>query len=102
MTITQTVDIPADRRVFFEFLAPKGIPAGPALIELKVIPVIETHDKPLSKDANECATPHTDALLGILSDKPTPLADSLLGIAASLGDITLEQIKDERLAKYLK
>ena len=31
--------------------------------------------------------PHTEALLGILSD---------------LGDITIEQIRDERLAKHLK
>jgi hypothetical protein len=28
--------------------------------------------------------------------------DSLLGIASHLGDISLEQIREERLAKYLK
>jgi len=30
MTITQTVDIPADHRFFFEFLAPREIPASKA------------------------------------------------------------------------
>ena len=39
MTITQTVDIPTDRRVFFEFLAPQDIPAGKARIEVIVTPV---------------------------------------------------------------
>jgi hypothetical protein len=45
MIIEQTVDIPADRKIFFEFLAPKEIPAGPARVELKVTPVIEKPGK---------------------------------------------------------
>jgi hypothetical protein len=41
MVLEQTIDIPVDRRVVFEFLAPHELPAGPAHIELKVTPVDE-------------------------------------------------------------
>jgi hypothetical protein len=87
MTVTQTVDIPADRRVFFEFFAPKEIPTGPARLELKVTPVLERQGKPV---------PEVD------KGSTTPITDSLVGIISSLGDISLEEIRDERLAKYLK
>jgi hypothetical protein len=88
MTIEQTVEIPADHRIFFEFLAPKEIPAGPALVELKVTPVIEKQERNAAKKES--------------ADRATPRADRLLGIAAHLGDISLEEIREERLAKYLK
>jgi hypothetical protein len=108
MTITQTVDIPADRRVFFEFLAPREIPAGKARVEVKLTPVVEKQTdqrsaEPALKSADEGASPHpnSDALKRILS-QPTPRANALLGVAANLGDITLEQIREKRLAKYLE
>ena len=101
MTITQTVDIPADHRVFFEFLAPREIPEGKAKVEVKVIPFVEKLEKPAPKNADEGEMSHLDALFGILS-QPTPRADALLGVAANLGDITLEQIREERLAKYFE
>jgi hypothetical protein len=88
MTIEQTVEIPADHRIFFEFLASKEIPAGPAMVELKVTPVIEKQEKTAAKKES--------------ADLATPRADRLLGIAAHLGDISLEEIRTERLAKYLK
>ena len=53
------------------------------------------------KSAEGRATPRSDALSQILS-QPTPRADELSGILSGLGDITLEQIREERLAKYLK
>jgi hypothetical protein len=87
MTIEQTVEIPVDRLVSFKFLAPKEIPAGPARLELKVIPILEGKDKPVPETGKKSATPLTDALSGILS---------------SLGDISLEEIREERLAKHLK
>ena len=87
MTIEQTIEIPADRRVFFEFLAPREIPAGKARIELKVTPVIEKQDKFKPASINEQAT---------------PISDSLLGILSNLGDISLDEIRTERLSKYLK
>jgi hypothetical protein len=87
MTIEQTVEIPVDHRVFFEFLAPKEIPAGPAKVELKVTPVLGKQEKPIP---------------GIVKNSATPITDSLSGILSSLGDISLEEIREQRLAKYLK
>jgi hypothetical protein len=117
MTITQTVEIPADHRVFFEFLAPREIPAGKTRVEMKLTPVVEKQadqpspdrrspdrrSEPALRSADEGTSPHphSDALKRILS-QPTPHADALLGILSGLGDITLEQIRDERLAKHLK
>jgi hypothetical protein len=62
-------------------------------------------------------TPHTDFLSGILAPNvptphtdfsclldpniPTPITDRLSGILAGAGDITREQIREERLRKYL-
>ena len=88
MTITQTVEIPADRRVFFEFFAPEEIPTGRAQLELKVTPVIGKNDIPISPSyINMQSTPHTDALLNIFSN---------------IGEIDIEKIRDERLSKHLK
>jgi len=87
MTIEQTVEIPADHRIFFEFLAPAEIPVGSARVELKVTPVIEKQEKTAAKEENISSTPR---------------ADRLLGIASHLGDISLEEIRSERLSKYLK
>ena len=85
MTIEQTIDVPENRRVFLEFLAPKEIPAGPARIELKVTPVLEKQTIPESA-----------------KEKPTPRADALLGILSHVGEISPEEIREERMAKYLK
>jgi len=51
MIIEQTVTIPADRRVFFEFLVPGEIPPGPAKIELTVTPAVEQQSKPIKHNA---------------------------------------------------
>jgi len=99
MTITQTVEIPADHRVFLDF--PKEIPAGKAQIELKVIPFI-------NKEQSTSITPKPPILRfskkeldRILENTQTPISDSLTGLLADLGEITIEQIREERLAKYL-
>ena len=105
MTITQTVDVPADHRVFFELLAPREIPAGKAKVEVKLTPVVEKQadqkSEPAFKNAEEWANRRAE-FLAELRSQPTPLADSLSGILSDLGDITLEQIREERLAKYLE
>ena len=36
----------------------------------------------------------------MLQAAQTPLSDSLTGILAAAGDVTAEQIREERLAKY--
>ena len=57
MTIEQTITIPVDRRVFFEFLAPGEIPPGQAKIKLTVNPAAEnsanTDPSPISTDTWE-------------------------------------------------
>jgi len=88
MTITQTVDITDSRRLRLDFEVPREIPAGKAQVELKVIPFVKKEEKP---------EPPLKCLIGV----ETPLADSLLGVAANLGNITLDEIREERLAKYL-
>ena len=47
MTITQTVEIPADRRLTINI--PSEIPAGKAQLEVRVIPFVKKDEKP--KDA---------------------------------------------------
>ena len=83
MTITQTIDVPADRRVFFDF--PREVPTGKAQVELKVIPFVKNNEKPVKK-ANGRSTPHTDALLSIFS---------------KMCDVNIDEIRDERLARHL-
>jgi hypothetical protein len=102
MTITQTIEIPADHRLVIE--VPQEVPAGKTKLEVKLTPVAEVQTDQGSEAperADERAKRHADVLSRIRSH-PTPRADALLGVAANLGDISLEEIRDERLAKYLK
>jgi hypothetical protein len=95
MTITQTVDIPADHRVFFEFLAPREIPAGKTRVEVKLTPVVEkqTDQRSAKPDlsADEGASPH-------------PNSDALFALFAPIrGTVDVDEIRTERiLAKHLK
>ena len=100
MTIMQTVDIPADRRVFFEFLAPREIPAGKTRVEMKLTPVVEKQadrrspdrgsDEPdLSADEGASPHPHSDALFALL--------------APIRGTVDVDEIRTERImAKHFK
>ena len=91
MTITQTVEIPASREITLKI--PLEVPQGKAQVEVKVIPFAKEAEKPekirLTKEMIDGMienSPHTRALLGILSD---------------IGDIDLDKIRMERLAKHL-
>jgi hypothetical protein len=81
MVIEQMVDIPANHRIFLD--VPPDIPQGKARVELKVTPVYEEQDGAEAEAAKSA----------------TPITDRLAGIAAHLDDITLEQIREERLSK---
>ena len=95
MTLTQTVDIPADRRVRFDFEVPREIPEGKAQVEFKVVPFAKKEEKP----ATDNDEPPLKCLVGV----KTPRSDRLLGAAANLGDTTLDELRDEWLTeKYLK
>jgi len=78
MIIEQTLEIPIDRHVFFEFTAPLEIPIGLARVELKVTPIGEN---PMQSDINA-----------------TPITDSLSGLLSGLGDVNLDEIREIRLA----
>jgi len=86
MTIGRTVEIPADRRLHLDFEVPIEIPVGKAQVELKVIPFINKQKKTALKNTDNSLTPHTDALLKIFSN---------------LGEINIDEIREERLAKHL-
>jgi len=96
MTITQTVEIPADHRVFFDF--PIEIPVGKARIELKVIPFVKKDEKPVSFEQQKIrlSKRELDKML-----ENCPITQELSGLLSDLGKITIEQIREERLAKYL-
>jgi len=101
MTITQTVEIPADRRLTIDI--PREVPTGRTNI------LIQFPDKkevqPLTPIIKDGKTKFSKKELDdFLKNAHTPITDSLTGILKGLvpDDITIEQIKDERLAKYLK
>ena len=83
MTIEQTVDITADRRIIIE--VPPKIPTGwtNVIIHFPVPP-----DTQLEESAAK--------------DSPTPISDSLVGILSGIGDIDIDEIRMERLAKHLQ
>ena len=89
MTITQTVEIPADRRLTID--VPKEVPTGKAQVELKVIPFAKEENPEKIRLTKQMIdemlqnSPHTRALTGILHT-----------------DMTVEEIREERLAKYIQ
>jgi len=83
MTIEQTVNITADRRITIE--VPPKIPIGRTNVIIQ-FPV--TADTQPEKTAAK--------------DSPTPITDSLVGILSGIGDIDIDEIRMERLARHLR
>jgi len=99
MTITQTVEIPADRRLTIDI--PREVPTGRTSIILQFPDRKETQpSKPVLNNGKLKLTRKEIEELR----KDCPITESLTGILKGLvpDDITIEQIKEERLAKYLK
>ena len=93
MTITQTVEVPADRRVRFDFEVPREIPEGKVQIELKVVPFVKKEEKPGSNNDE----PPLKCLIGV----KTPLTDSLLGCIPNPGNKTYDELRFEgMMEKY--
>ena len=83
MTIEQTVDIPVDRRITIE--VPREIPAGRTNVIIQFpVPADTRHEETTPKNS------------------PTPISDSLVGILSGVGDVDIDEIRMERLAKHLK
>jgi hypothetical protein len=88
MTITQTVEIPASRRVSLNL--PLELPVGRATIT--VTPEVAPYK------ANSEKIRLTKSMINEMLQDET--VRSLTGILHT--DMTLEEIREERLAKYLK
>ena len=89
MTIEQTIEIPADRRITME--VPPEIPVGKAIIAFTPVanaPQVGTREK----------IHITKSMMEALLQDETLL--SLSGILHT--DMSAEEIRDERLAKHLK
>jgi hypothetical protein len=106
MSITQTVEIPPSHRLTID--VPREVPAGPVILTFtpaKAVPTAAGEEKPAAEPAEgtQPPTPHTDLFSDLVDPNiPTPHTDFLSGILASAGDITREQIREERLSKYLQ
>jgi len=85
MTITQTIDIPADRRI----TVPREVPTGRTIINFT----------PASAAKQRSAVAITSEKSEEAAIRNTPRADRLLGAAVGLGDISIDEIRDERLSK---
>jgi len=94
MTIIQTVEVPANRRVHFDFEVPREVPEG------KTSVIMQFPDR---KEAQESKPALKDGKLKLTKKlKEELLADetllSLTGILHT--DMTVDEIRNERLAKY--
>ena len=103
MTITQTIDIPADRRVRFDFKVPHEIPEGQTKIIIQ-FPFRDNEqsaamEKPkmyIQKNSNGKYILSKEIIDEMLQDSQLK---EITGILHT--DMTLEEIREERLAKYL-
>ena len=99
MTITQTVEIPADRRVRFDIEVPREIPEGKAKVELKVVPYDNEEGKPVSSTNRAISSegsplePPLKCLIGI----DVSLVDSLVGIISNPENKTDKELLTEAL-----
>ena len=106
MTMTQTIDIPTDRRVRFNFKVPREIPEGKTDVVIQ-FPV----RKKAEPDAAVAEKPKTHIPVNsegkfILTkevieemERNSPTLHKIAGILHT--DMTLDEIRMERLAKHL-
>jgi hypothetical protein len=78
--IEQAIEVPVNHRLTIDI--PREIPAGPAILTFRPA-TIQKADKAKEKHG-------------------TPITDRLAGCLAGIGEISMEEIREERLAKYLK
>ncbi|MCL2139127.1 MAG: hypothetical protein FWH41_06305 [Treponema sp.] len=101
MTITQTVEIPADRRLYLDMEIPHEITADKAFVTIQFpVPAEAQQEMPAEpRTAGKKIGMTRKELDEFLKNAHTPHSDALLGILSGAGDITLEQIREERLAR---
>jgi len=102
MTMTQTVKVPADRRITLD--VPPQIPAGEtAHFEVIWFPV--KNETRSSAKANDSFPRDKDGKILLTKEiKEQLLADEMLRSLTGIlhTDMTLDEIREERLAKYSK
>ena len=91
MSYTQTVEIPPSRRLIIDL--PLEIPAGKAQVEVKVIP-------PAAKEGEKSEKMHLTKQMIDEMLQNSPHTRALTGILHT--DMTVEEIREERIAKYLQ
>ncbi|MCL1991371.1 MAG: hypothetical protein FWG66_00280 [Spirochaetes bacterium] len=96
MTITQTIEIPASRRLHLDLEIPSEVTADKAYVTVQF---------PASAQARPKATGGKIGMTRgeldeFLKNAHTPVSDSLLGILKT--DTTPEEIRTARLAKHLQ
>ena len=92
MTITQTVEIPENRRLTIEM--PREVPSGKASIEVKVFPFVKKEERPADNRKIRFTREELDEMV-----KNSPTLHKLSGILHT--DMTLDEIRMARLAKHL-
>jgi hypothetical protein len=102
MSITQTIEVPPSRRLTID--VPRELPAG--TVVLTFTPAKEAVSTGRTAEGKKSAVKppvFAEQFPGIIDPNiPTPHTDFLAGILAGAGDITTEQIREERLARYLQ
>ena len=97
MTVTQIVDVPANRRVFID--VPSEIPVGKTQVVIQ-FPIRENEQSAaVPKKGNKKIGMTREQLDEFLKNAHTPISDSLLGILKT--DMTLDEIRMARLARQL-
>jgi hypothetical protein len=91
MTIEQTIEVPVSRRIFFDL--PTDLPVGKAKVELIFTPL---SDAPQTKSNGKIKL--TKKIIDEMLQGEA--LRSLSGILHT--DMTVEEIHEERLAKYIK
>jgi len=104
MTITQTIDIPANRRLNFELEIPQEVTADKAyvIVQFPAPEKSRTEAKAEPEAAKKKLGMTRKDLDEFLKNAHTPHSDALLGLLSGIGDIDLDEIRMERLAKHLK
>jgi hypothetical protein len=96
MTLEQTIDIPVNRRITIE--VPPQIPTGRTNVIIQFpVPAETQSEETIPKDSKIRLT--KEMIDEMLED--CPITRSLTGILSGLGDVDLDEIRMERLAKHL-
>jgi len=96
MTLTQTVEIPENRRLRLDLEIPREIPAGAAQVEFKVIPFVKEEEKHADNGKIRLTKEMIEEM-----ERNSPTLHKISGILSHLGEVDLDEVRIARLAKHL-